>query len=265
MPAAAPRSVEKCSGREASAGFCRRPPNRLILKEASHSLETRAVGDFQDGPVQADCDKLPIIMPLTSGDLDEIMRLERQCFRDPWTRRMYTADLTENEMATYLAARWPVAAGQQQTAAGDQPARVDAQRAAIVAYGGFWLMVDEAHIATVATHPRWRGCGLGIWLMLALLDAAMARGATISTLEVRAGNIAAQRMYDKLGYALAGVRSHYYRDGEDGWIMTTPPLKSPAMQERLRCARAEAITRLKRCCDLLRTTQPEPISERPAP
>ena len=262
----------------------------------------------------ANCDKLPIIMPLTIGDLDEIMRLERQCFRDPWTRRMYTADLTENEMATYLAARWPAEAWQQRTPAGDQPAMANAQGAvahagpgaslpwlrhagqgakppcgtgdetrqvpgtsevpgtwraifgtAIVAYGGFWLMVDEAHIATVATHPRWRGCGLGSWLMLALLDAAMARGATISTLEVRAGNIAAQRMYDKLGYELAGVRSHYYRDGEDGWIMTTPPLKSPAMQERLRSVRAETIARLKRCWDLLGTTQPEPISERPAP
>ncbi len=106
-------------------------------------------------------------------------------------------------------------------------------RSSIVAYGGFWLLMDEAHIATIASHPDWRGCGLGQWLMLALLDAAMARGAVSSTLEVRAGNLPARRLYEKLGYEVTGVRKRYYRDGEDGLIMTTPPLAGPAMQERL--------------------------------
>ena len=75
----------------------------------------------------------------------------------------------------------------------------------ILAYGGLWLLLDEAHIATVASHPDWRGCGLGQWLMLALLDAAMARGAATSTLEVRAGNLPAKRLYEKLGYEVAGA------------------------------------------------------------
>jgi hypothetical protein len=48
MPAAAPRPVEKCPGLEASAGYIVGESDRLILKEASHSLETGAVDDFQD-------------------------------------------------------------------------------------------------------------------------------------------------------------------------------------------------------------------------
>jgi ribosomal-protein-alanine N-acetyltransferase len=178
---------------------------------------------------------LPLIAPMTVEDLDLIMPLERACFKDPWTRRMYLTDLTENNLATYLVVRPPAS----------HPAQ--ASLPAILAYGGFWLMVDEAHIATVATHPDWRGCGLGLYLMLGLLDAAMARGARLSTLEVRAGNAAAQQLYLKLGYQVAGRRRRYYRDGEDALIMTTPPLAEPAMQGRLALARQEARAKMERC------------------
>ena len=48
---------------------------------------------------------LVMVAPMTPDDLDEIMPLERQCFADPWTRRMYLSDLTTNEAATYLVVR----------------------------------------------------------------------------------------------------------------------------------------------------------------
>ncbi len=179
---------------------------------------------------------LPIITPLTPDDLDFIMPLERQVFRDPWTRRMYLIDLTQNNLATYLAAR---------PASSDDAERC--QLPPILAWGGFWLMVDEAHIATVASHPAWRGCGLGQWLMLALLDAAVQRGATTATLEVRVSNLPARTLYEKLGFQVVGCRPRYYRDGEDGLIMTTPPLTEPAFQERLARARRDALDKLSRC------------------
>jgi ribosomal-protein-alanine N-acetyltransferase len=205
---------------------------------------------------------LVTVAPMTPDDLDEIMPLERQCFADPWTRRMYLSDLTTNAMATYLTLR--IADGRSQVAnskwlrrvedglgqAADNAPELSAtgyQPPPILAYGGFWLLLDEAHIATVASHPDWRGCGLGQWLMLALLDAAMARGAANSTLEVRAGNLPARRLYEKLGYEVTGVRKHYYRDGEDGLIMTTPPLAEPVMQARLGAARDEVVAKLERC------------------
>jgi ribosomal-protein-alanine N-acetyltransferase len=144
---------------------------------------------------------------------------------------MYWADLTQNELATYLAMRSPI---------GDP-----GHHSSLLAYGGFWLMADEAHIATIASHPDWRGCGLGLTLMLALLDVAQAAGARLSTLEARAGNLSAQRLYEKLGFEIAGRRRHYYRDGEDGLIMTTPPLTAPEMQARLAAARTDALRRLE--------------------
>lgn len=184
---------------------------------------------------------LPLVTPMTVDDLDAIMTLERVCFKDPWTRRMYLADLTQNEIATYLAVRLSNADANHSS--------LVTRQTSIVAYGGFWLMADEAHIATIASHPDWRGCGLGLHLMLALLDIAQANGAHLSTLEVRAGNLPAQRLYEKLGYEVAGRRRHYYRDGEDGLIMTTPPLAEPEMQARLAVARTAALRKLKACFD----------------
>jgi [ribosomal protein S18]-alanine N-acetyltransferase len=196
---------------------------------------------------------LVMVAPMTPDDLDEIMPLERQCFADPWTRRMYLNDLTTNEAATYLVVR----RGDAETRGRGEGQAVDDGLAVsqclrvpaspILAYGGLWLLLDEAHIATVASHPDWRGCGLGQWLMLALLDAAMARGAATSTLEVRAGNLPAKSLYEKLGYEVAGMRKRYYRDGEDGLIMTTPPLAGPVMQTRLAAARYDVQMKIKAC------------------
>jgi ribosomal-protein-alanine N-acetyltransferase len=202
---------------------------------------------------------LVTVAPMTPDDLDEIMPLERQCFEDPWTRRMYLNDLTTNPSATYLVVRmanskWQMADTKPSATVGPGrpsdalPQAGKASEAAIqspiLAYGGFWLLLDEAHIATVASHPDWRGCGLGQWLMLALLDAAMTRGAASSTLEVRAGNLPARHLYEKLGYEVTGLRKHYYRDGEDGLIMTTPPLSEAGMQARLGAARADVLVKL---------------------
>jgi [ribosomal protein S18]-alanine N-acetyltransferase len=178
------------------------------------------------------------VTPMTPADLDEVMLLERCCFKDPWTRHMYLSDLTSNALATYLVLRAP---------AGARARGTEAPVPSLLAYGGLWLLLDEAHIATIAAHPSWRGCGLGKWLMLALLDAAIERGAVLSTLEVRLGNTPARRLYKKLGFEEVGERRNYYRDGEDALIMTTPPLLRPAMQEQLTAARADAAARIGKC------------------
>ena len=52
------------------------------------------------------------------------------------------------------------------------------------------------------------------------------------TLEVRVGNHAAQELYRRFGFAIAGTRFRYYSDdGEDAFVMTTPSLSDPAMRD----------------------------------
>jgi ribosomal-protein-alanine N-acetyltransferase len=164
-------------------------------------------------------------------DLDAIMPLERLAFADPWSRRMYLSDLHENPLATYRVIR-----------------SIDgANLPPILGWGGFWLLVDEAHIATVAAHPEHRGCGLGELLMVDLMERSQERGARVATLEVRASNLVAQKLYAKLGFDVVGTRRKYYRDGEDGLIMTTPELDDPEIVARMEAARSDALARIARC------------------
>src|SRR4029453_8274095 len=102
----------------------------------------------------------------------------------------YRSELETNRLASYLVAR------------------VDGD---IVAYGGMWLMVDEAHITTFAVHPAWRRQGIGERLLLAFLDLAVARHAREATLEVRLSNISARRLYEKYGFRPVGPGPPSYR------------------------------------------------------
>jgi ribosomal-protein-alanine acetyltransferase len=111
--------------------------------------------------------------------------------------------------------------------------------ASVIAYGGIWLMVDEAHITTFAVDPAWRRQGVGETLLLALLDLAVARHAREATLEVRLSNLPARRLYEKYGFRPVGLRPRYYSDnGEDALIMTTEPLTGASMRRRVADLRA---------------------------
>ena len=110
----------------------------------------------------------------------------------------------------------------------------------MIGFAGIWLMVDEAHVTTFAVDPAWRRRGVGERLLLALLDVSVARRAREATLEVRLSNMAARRLYEKYGFRPVGIRPRYYSDnGEDALIMTTDPLQSPAMRERVAKLRAD--------------------------
>jgi len=101
----------------------------------------------------------------------------------------------------------------------------------VVGFGGIWLMVDEAHITTFGVHPEWRRRGVGRQLLLALAQLSVEMRAARMTLEVRAGNQAAQELYRRFGFIVAGRRARYYTDdGEDALVMTTPALAGPQMQ-----------------------------------
>ena len=84
-----------------------------------------------------------------------------------------------------------------------------------------WMIVDEAHIATVATHPDYRRQGIAKKLLIATLNSAYEQGAKSALLEVRAGNFAALKMYQAFGFEEVGRRERYYKDNnEDAVLMT---------------------------------------------
>jgi [ribosomal protein S18]-alanine N-acetyltransferase len=90
----------------------------------------------------------------------------------------------------------------------------------LVGFFAAQLVVDELQIDNVAVRATHRGRGLGARLVQAGLSAARARGAVTAVLEVRVSNIAAQRLYARNGFSVAGVRTGYYSTPvEDAWTM----------------------------------------------
>jgi [ribosomal protein S18]-alanine N-acetyltransferase len=162
------------------------------------------------------------IRPMTFEDLPAVHVIERASFSTPWPPHAYRQELATNRLAHYLVAE---------------------RRGEIVAYGGVWVMVDEAHVTTFAVHPGHRRQRIGERLLLALLDLSIERHAREATLEVRLSNLPARRLYEKYGFRPVGIRPRYYSDnGEDGLIMTTEPLAEPAMQSRIARLRADLDT-----------------------
>lgn len=87
-------------------------------------------------------------------------------------------------------------------------------------YGGVWLIIDEAHVTTVAVTEAQRGQGFGKQLMVELLQRSKKAGMVCSTLEVRAGNEVAIKLYERLGYRESARRKGYYPDNrEDAIVM----------------------------------------------
>lgn len=153
------------------------------------------------------------VAPMRVADLPAVHAIERASFDLPWPVDAYRTELETNRLAQYLVVRL-----------GDD----------IAAYGGMWLMVDEAHVITFAVHPDWRRQGIGERLLLAMLDVAVDAGARDATLEVRLSNLPARRLYEKFGFRPVGLRPRYYSDnGEDALIMTTDQLRDPPMRERI--------------------------------
>jgi len=153
---------------------------------------------------------LPVLAPLTVADLREVAVIERVSFSAPWPTSAYTTELTTNRLARYVGARIG---------------------GALVGFGGIWLMVDEAHITTMAVLPENRRSGVATALLLELLQEARRGGARVATLDVRVSNNEAQRLYRSFGFVEVGRRIRYYDDnGEDALVMTTQELESPEQQ-----------------------------------
>ncbi|MDW8320039.1 MAG: ribosomal protein S18-alanine N-acetyltransferase [Armatimonadota bacterium] len=157
-----------------------------------------------------------VIEPMQAEDVPPIMDIERMCFRTPWHENAFYNELYHRS-ACYLAAK---------------------VNGRVVGYAGMWVIMDEAHITTLAVHPHYRRQHIGERLLLALLEYAIARRARHATLEVRENNVAAQRLYSKYGFYTVAIRKGYYADtGENALIMWTPDMQTPEYRQLLRANR----------------------------
>lgn len=148
--------------------------------------------------------------PMDLADLERVRMIDALSFSMPWSERSYRFELMENNNSIVWVA---------------EAKSIDAQPE-VVGMIVVWVIIDEAHVATIATHPDFRGSGIGRRLLAHGLLAAYRRGARQAYLEVRRSNLAAQMLYDKFKFQVVGERPRYYKDNnEDALLMTLENLQ----------------------------------------
>ncbi len=152
------------------------------------------------------------IAPMTAADLEAVETIERLCFTTPWTQGSLTTELQNSSSCCLVAKR-----GRE-----------------VVGHIGLWMMVDEAHIVTLAVHPEHRQRKIGERLLNAGIAEGLRRGVRRMTLEVRSSNEAALSLYRKYGFAPIAVRKRYYEtEGEDAVVMWMDQMNTPEFERKL--------------------------------
>jgi ribosomal-protein-alanine N-acetyltransferase len=146
-----------------------------------------------------------LLRPMQLNDVPVVAAIDKVSFPTPWSETTYRQELRGNPAAyLYVAEIRSELKG----------------RAEIVGYVGFWHIVDEVHISTIAVRPERRRQGFGRGILKFALEKAHALGAELATLEVRESNTEAIELYREFGFELKGRRPRYYRDtDEDALVM----------------------------------------------
>lgn len=133
-------------------------------------------------------------------DLSAVEVLQASAFTNPWPAESIRWELEHTDVARlYL----------MHDAAG-----------VLIGFCACWIVFDELHVNSFAVVPERRRQGLATHLLREVFRDARAAGATAATLEVRASNVAARRLYERLGFAVEGVRLDYYQTPrEDALIL----------------------------------------------
>lgn len=166
------------------------------------------------------------IRKMEKRDVTQIMKIESVSFGSfHWTPESFEAEV-DNNLGSYFVA--------------------EDENGKILGYSGFWLIVDEAHITTIAIHPNMRKNGLGERLLQNMIETGYEKNAKWFTLEVRVSNIAAQNLYYKYDFKSLGLRRKYYQDNEeDAMIMWTEDIRRESFKNLFEKRKTELEERVR--------------------
>ncbi|MBD2260763.1 ribosomal protein S18-alanine N-acetyltransferase [Pseudanabaena sp. FACHB-2040] len=166
-------------------------------------------------------------------DLPAIVSLDQRCLGGLWSENGYRREMdSPNSLFRVLSTVDPAPSPGPSTPS-------------IIGIGCLWAILDEAHITILGIDPLYQGQGLGQWLLLHLLQAAHHQQLQHATLEVRASNTPAQKLYQKFGFQQVGCRRRYYSDGEDALLLWRSGLQNTDFLQQLIQWQAPIVIRLR--------------------
>jgi ribosomal-protein-alanine N-acetyltransferase len=194
-----------------------------------------------------------LVRPMRAEDIPQATEIDREAFATQWPPPYFRGEL-HNRLAHYMVAAeatnptsaqpegsspkggWQRLVSRLRFSSTKEMAPTSQEVAKtgqyLIGYAAFWMMVDEAHLTSIAVREVEQKKGFGELLLISVVNLAIQLDAEVITLEVRASNLPAQALYRKYGFKEVGVRRGYYSDDrEDALIMTTDKLTSAGYQQ----------------------------------
>ena len=143
-----------------------------------------------------------IIEKMTKDDIESVTQIEQEVYgKHHWSKTSFYDEMSNNLAKSYSAKN---------------------QTGELVGYAGTWHIIDEGHITTIAVKKEYQRNHIGEALMNKIIEDCYKNNVKYLTLEVRASNSPAIKLYEKYGFQSLGTRKGYYQDNnEDALIMWT--------------------------------------------
>ena len=135
----------------------------------------------------------------SEDDIPAIAELEQLCFSVPWSEKALRETLSSPHARLFCAVLDGV----------------------VIAYGGCYLLGDDADITNIATHPDYRRRGAAAAVLEVLTACAKESGMLAIHLEVRASNAPAIALYEGFGFSVDGLRKNYYKNPTENAVLMT--------------------------------------------
>ena len=148
---------------------------------------------------------------MTAADIFIVADIERRLFSDPWSAEAFMGALRNSNQIFFVADDDGTIAG----------------------YCGLMCVAGEGQILNVAVDVPYRRQGLATEMMRSMLEFGIDHGVSLFTLEVRASNEPAIRLYNSCAFVATGRRKDYYSKPREDAILMDLDLTDPATLIRL--------------------------------
>lgn len=131
-------------------------------------------------------------------DVSKMVQIEQDIFgTPPWGAAAFELELSRQRDRLYLV--------------------VLNERDQLVGYAGcsFNWFHSESHITNIAIEPAFQNLGIGTALIRTLQEYSRAQGILSMSLEVRASNLSARQLYERLGFRQHQLKRGYYLDDRE--------------------------------------------------
>lgn len=132
-------------------------------------------------------------------DLDYVVEIERENFKDPWSFNAFKTEIENSALTHYFVVE---------------------KQGLIIGYFGILAVLDECQIHTVSVDKNHRKNGIGSRIMDYIIGFSKDREINSINLEVDINNESAIALYSKYGFQKVGyIKDYYINPKSDAYIM----------------------------------------------